>query len=198
LVSQPNQESKAAIVEMNTQVIPQRIVYPVMVKDCEGLLSVDGVIRIAMAGAEALNGDLKVLDIIFESKEEVASNPEIKIDWLIVNGGKEKTGASANNIMSESQPERLYLLSSSPNPFSRELAIRYSIPKTSEVDIKVYNSNGQIVQTLVSELKEYGRYTISWNGTDTKGKRQPNGIYFVRMAVDDRRMSEKVILTNNK
>jgi hypothetical protein len=152
-----------------------------------------GLLRIAIAGTQKLNGNLKLLDVSFEVKgEEDLASPEIKVDWLIVNEGDDKP--ITDGVMAETEPYQLFLLKSQPNPFVNEISLHYSLLKESKVMINVYNSCGQVVKTLVDEVKKSGDYYISWNGRDDKEKTQPNGIYFIRMDVGSRKFEKKVIL----
>lgn len=63
-----------------------------------------------------------------------------------------------------------------PNPFNPSTSIRYSIPQSSLVNIKVFNLLGQEVAELVNESKTAGQYEINFelNGLSS-------GIYLVKM-----------------
>jgi hypothetical protein len=201
------------------------ITYPIEIKDAKDLVSLDlqvsyelnlkpitikttettkdflvagtdynGALRIGIAGALKLNGNVKVMEIVFASKEEVLANPDIRIDWLIQNEGEEAL-EEQDAVMGNNEPYYLFLLTGKPNPFADEISIRYAVPKTTKLDIKIYNSSGQVVKTLVNETKNYGQYTIIWNGSDEMGKKLTNGIYFIQMTADGMKRKEKVILT---
>ncbi|MCK5052373.1 MAG: T9SS type A sorting domain-containing protein, partial [Candidatus Cloacimonetes bacterium] len=53
-----------------------------------------------------------------------------------------------------------------PNPFNPVTNIAYSIQDAGNVTIEVYNLRGQLVKTLVNEVKETGDHTAIWDGTD--------------------------------
>ena len=57
------------------------------------------------------------------------------------------------------------------------------------VSVKVYNINGQLVETMVDEYYNVGEYTINWNGNS-----QPSGVYLVRMESGEFVQTQKVIL----
>ena len=63
----------------------------------------------------------------------------------------------------------------SPNPFSENLTIQYSISADvkENVEIRLYDINGRRVQTLVNEAQMPGEYQVEWNS-----KGFPAGIYF--------------------
>jgi len=44
---------------------------------------------------------------------------------------------------------------------------------------------GQLVRTLVDEVKETGDHTAIWNGTDNSNKSVSSGVYFYKMVSDN-------------
>jgi hypothetical protein len=63
-----------------------------------------------------------------------------------------------------------------PNPFNPTTLITYSIPKSSNVIVKVYNVLGKLITTLVNENQEAGIYKVNF---DARGL--SNGIYFYKI-----------------
>jgi flagellar hook assembly protein FlgD len=81
-----------------------------------------------------------------------------------------------------------------PNPFNNYTTIRFQIPTKTKVDLKVYNSTGRLVNTLVNSEMNPGYYTMSWNGKDDISRTQGNGIYFIRLKTKDYDMTKKMVL----
>jgi len=71
-----------------------------------------------------------------------------------------------------------------PNPFNPVTTIRYQIPKTLQVSLKIYNILGQEVKTLVNEPVSAGSYETLWDGTDGFGNKVSSGIYLYRLETD--------------
>ena len=63
-----------------------------------------------------------------------------------------------------------------PNPFNSTSVIRYSVPQTSKVVIKVFDILGNEIETLVNEEKSIGSYEITWIAENL-----PSGIYFYKI-----------------
>jgi photosystem II stability/assembly factor-like uncharacterized protein len=83
-----------------------------------------------------------------------------------------------------------YLLSQNfPNPFNPSTKIRYSIPETSKVVIKVNDILGNEIATLVKEDKPSGTYEITWNANNIS-----SGIYFYRLQVGGYIETKKMVL----
>ena len=81
-----------------------------------------------------------------------------------------------------------------PNPFNPITNIDFSIKETGNVIIEVYNLKGQLVNTLINEIKEMGDHTAIWNGTDNAGKPVSSGVYFYKMKTDNYTATKKMIL----
>lgn len=79
------------------------------------------------------------------------------------------------------QPERFHLHQNYPNPFNPETSIRYELPRSTDVSIKIYNMMGQEVRTLVDESQPAGMHEISWNGQDDFGRETASGVYLLRI-----------------
>ncbi len=78
------------------------------------------------------------------------------------------------------QPENFELFQNYPNPFNSSSFIKYSLPKSSYVTLKIFNTLGEEIVTLVNEEKPVGTYVVSWNAVNL-----PSGVYFYRLQVVD-------------
>jgi len=81
-----------------------------------------------------------------------------------------------------------------PNPFNPSTKIEYQIDRNEGVTLIIYNSLGQIVNTLIDQYQPAGRYVLTWDGTDEKGIQLPSGEYFYQMILGDRITTKKAIL----
>jgi len=54
---------------------------------------------------------------------------------------------------------------------------------------------GQLVDVLADGRTKPGTYTSVWSGTDAKGRRLANGVYFCTLDNGVKRISRKVVLT---
>ena len=74
-------------------------------------------------------------------------------------------------------PEEFTLESVYPNPFNPSTTIDFGISVSSDVNISIYNIQGQRVETLHNGFMDAGYYSESWNASS-----HPSGIYVVRMS----------------
>lgn len=78
-----------------------------------------------------------------------------------------------------------------PNPFKNQTTIKYSIPKGKIGRLKIYDATGQIVREFI--IWE-NNSQILWDKRDNFGQRVKNGIYFVNLIIDDKKISKKIII----
>ena len=90
--------------------------------------------------------------------------------------------------------EQFDLLPNYPNPFNPSTTITYRVAKTTDVELKIYNVNGELVRTLVTGKQKAGKYTIQWNGVNDNGAPVASGIYFLRMKAGDFSKVQKMTL----
>jgi hypothetical protein len=81
-----------------------------------------------------------------------------------------------------------------PNPSRSHTAIRYSLAAEGRVTLRVHDLTGRVVRTLCASSMKRGAYSITWNGTDDRGRELARGVYFCRLTAGDFRATEKVVL----
>jgi tartrate-resistant acid phosphatase type 5 len=85
--------------------------------------------------------------------------------------------------------DKVQLMQNYPNPFNPSTEIKYTIPKSGFVTIKVYNLLGREVATLVNEEKAAGNYSVTFNGANLS-----SGVYFYTMQEGDFLQTKKLVL----
>jgi Zn-dependent metalloprotease len=68
-----------------------------------------------------------------------------------------------------------------PNPFNPTTAIAYTLPTSSTVTVKVYNSLGQEIVTLLDQDQSAGYHKVEWDGRSNNGSNISSGVYFYRL-----------------
>ncbi len=86
-------------------------------------------------------------------------------------------------------PKAFYLYQNFPNPFNPSTKIRYSVPYSSKVVIKVFDVLGKEIETLVNEVKPAGTYELTWYAEEL-----PSGVYFYRLKAGEFIETKKMIL----
>ncbi|MBK8981654.1 MAG: T9SS type A sorting domain-containing protein [Ignavibacteria bacterium] len=87
-----------------------------------------------------------------------------------------------------------YMLSQNfPNPFNPVTKIKYTIPVSGNVKMKIYNSLGREVATLVNQFQTSGEYETEFNSV-TAGTELAGGVYFYTLESGNFRQSRTMIL----
>jgi len=91
-------------------------------------------------------------------------------------------------------PGELTLDQNYPNPFNPTTTVRYGIPKSTRVDLRIMNIRGQTVRTLVDEEKSAGWYTVTWDGKNESGQQVSSGIYLYLLETNEGSILKKMTL----
>jgi hypothetical protein len=128
----------------------------------------------------------------------VISNPEdITLEKLIlVDINQHKVmNVEVNLIYSTiTLPYDYVLYQNFPNPFNPSTSVRFQVPNTSDVTIKVYDMLGQEVRTLFAGEVLRGTYTVNWDGLNNAGQKMSSGSYVYRMTAGEFVQSKKMVL----
>ena len=88
----------------------------------------------------------------------------------------------------------LALYQNVPNPFNPRTTIGFSLPRSEQVRIDIYDLVGRLVRRLVDRPMEAGRHQIVWNGWDDRGRTVASGVYFYQMTAGKQSPAKKMIL----
>ena len=86
-------------------------------------------------------------------------------------------------------PESFSISHNYPNPFNPSTKIRYSIPQSSNVIVKVFDILGNEIETLINEEKTAGTYEMTWYAENLS-----SGIYFYQIKTENYIETKKMIL----
>ena len=76
-----------------------------------------------------------------------------------------------------------------PNPFNPSTKIRFALPKSGNVTLKVFDISGQVVATLVNGNLQAGEFEYTLDGSNLS-----SGIYFYRIKSGEFTQTNKMIL----
>jgi len=81
-------------------------------------------------------------------------------------------------------PDTFTLSANFPNPFGASTTICYSLPTTADINLSIYNLQGEKVRTLVDQHQSAGTFEISWDGCNDNNVRVTPGNYIYRLEIN--------------
>jgi hypothetical protein len=153
----------------------------------------------------------KVLRVKFDAKEalktlgpvEAGDTVEVCVTGRLKNGLKFSGCAdviiigdhpTAVNPQDGIKPRHFALLGNYPNPFNASTMIQFSLTRTSQVELTIYNILGQKVRSLVSQQMSAGFKQVVWDGRDEAGSPVSSGIYFYHLRSSEGRQTGKMTM----
>ncbi len=77
-------------------------------------------------------------------------------------------------------PQKIKLYQNYPNPFNSSSKIRFELNEIGFVNLKIYDSLGKEIQTVMNELKQPGIYEVTFNSNNLS-----SGLYFYQLRYVD-------------
>lgn len=86
-------------------------------------------------------------------------------------------------------PTSYYLSQNYPNSFNPITKIKYSVPKSSHISIRVFDVLGNEIAALVNQFQNAGNYEIEFNADHL-----PSGVYFYQLVAENIVLTKKLLL----
>jgi hypothetical protein len=86
---------------------------------------------------------------------------------------------SVNNVIASSTQSNVAIsnFSITPNPFTNFTTIRYTVPVSGKVSLKLYNTSGRLIETFLDDYRNSGSYSLEIRNSNLE---IPQGIYFLK------------------
>ena len=101
----------------------------------------------------------------------------------------ENESSSGVEQFGNSTPNSYELDQNFPNPFNPSTTIRFSVPSSEFVSLRIYNSIGEKVAELVNQVLPAGIYNVNWNAENVS-----SGVYFYKIEAGSFINTKKMIL----
>ncbi len=98
-------------------------------------------------------------------------------------------GSAMDKSLEEPTPSEFSIGQNYPNPFNPSTTIRYNIPSTGNVSIKLFDMLGREVKDLFEGIQQAGTYDLSVNCSN-----MASGVYIYKIEYNDKMLSKKMIL----
>jgi len=115
--------------------------------------------------------------MIWALGQDLYNNEQVLLETI----GKQLLDSTSTSItVKVKRPQDYIVHNNYPNPFNSTTTIIFVMPYNASVQIDIYNAAGELIQKLLNEQKNAGRYNIKFNGT-----RLSSGMYFYRLRINN-------------
>jgi hypothetical protein len=90
-------------------------------------------------------------------------------------------------------PLRVALAQNYPNPFNPSTTISFELPAAAEVELAIYNLQGQLVRRLARGEMPAGVHSLTWDARDESGTPAPTGLYYYRLRTGGQIFTKKLL-----
>jgi len=178
-----------------------------------------------VGAASMLSSDVRAINDELTWSIKATASSEVSLDWSLVNVpddymlSLEDQAGKVVNLRQDSAihlgvgvysfilkaekkaliPKATKLLVNYPNPFNPETWIPFELSKDTDVTIKIYASNGQLVRSLELGHKMAGFYSSKdkaahWDGKNEAGEQVSSGIYFYNIQAGNYKDIRKMVI----
>ncbi len=124
-----------------------------------------------------------------EGRQTDGGEPWVFFDTPTPGYSNSSTFIDDSNESRSNLPSDYILYTNYPNPFNPVTTIRYFLPIATDIDISVYNINGQKVVTLVNGYQNTGYKSVKWDASQFS-----SGIYFYQLTAGDKKIIKRMAL----
>jgi len=115
------------------------------------------------------------------------TSPARSVQMIMIEGG-----SNSLSVNDKANSEKIYsykLYQNYPNPFNPSTLIRYQLPASAFVVLKVFDVLGREIETLINEHQNAGNHSVQFNASSL-----PSGIYFYRLEAGINHETKKLLL----
>lgn len=94
----------------------------------------------------------------------------------------------------DKQPEDYHIYPNYPNPFNAETTLSVKMMTGAQLNIRIFDVKGKLVNTLINEHRPAGYYRIRWNGTNDHGESLASGTYLANIQLGNHQQSLRMQL----
>jgi flagellar hook assembly protein FlgD len=86
-------------------------------------------------------------------------------------------------------PKNYELQQNYPNPFNPNTTISFNLPKATNINLSIYDINGQLVSKLIDGQVSSGFHKVNWNASNYS-----SGVYFYKLTTNGFSDTKKMML----
>ncbi len=119
------------------------------------------------------------VDLMYIHTDPAAAGAPLAARSALLGDVLQYFGVPGGGVVVPVIPGIAFKTSNYPNPFNPSTTIKFTVPKTGHLSLKVYNVRGQLVKTLIDgQVESTDSGSIVWDGSNNQGSSVSSGVYF--------------------
>jgi hypothetical protein len=167
----PNEGSVYAVAGSSSKISGGTLDHPVMIVSSNTL------------GSLVLDVDENRLDARFLTDTKLVLDEFTIIKGTTVSVGSADRAASPFEVVSVR-----------PTPARGHARVAYSLPRAGHVEVAIHDAAGRQIALLESAWNAAGEHEAVWDGSAESGGRAASGVYFARVAFEERQVTQKIVV----
>jgi len=161
-----------------------RAVTPLIIHEGESFVSM------VINGTEEENVDFSLWEdgIVYKSTTNITLKPGGSTNSVI----PIRFNAVVTNTELSDQAKHTQL-STSPNPFNRDLKINVRLAEPDDFEVKIYSADSRLIRVYQKENAQAGTHQFIWDAKDFAGNSCAPGMYFIHLNSNRGNSVQKVI-----
>ena len=167
----------------------------------DGKEIIAGVVTIGGFNPKAISSTTPgvLLTVTFKINEGVEGNGDLWLFNLTDDAAKAEVNSGKFSIRERLScdsevPSDYELMQNYPNPFNPKTIIAYKLPIASDVELSIYNLQGQKIAGLVKGVQSAGFHKVMWKGRDNSDRSVVSGVYLVQLRAGQFMAVKKMLL----
>jgi hypothetical protein len=80
-----------------------------------------------------------------------------------------------------------------PNPFNPSTTIQYNMPKSGNVEIRIFDIQGRLIRTFIKNYQQAGTHSLVWDSRINTGTVVAGGTYFCQVLFNGDAFVKKLV-----
>lgn len=167
--------------------------------------AVSGTLRLSVAGLQQLQGDVQLLELIYETSASTDAHLLVPVKFTAATGNETDLQTSAvagvveiqgltTSVNNVGDKQYNVLQPVYPNPVEGAAWLSFALDRATEVSLELTDLQGRRLAILKSGTMEAGFYRIPWDGRDEAGNRLASGMYLVRLTAASLHSVQRILV----
>jgi hypothetical protein len=132
--------------------------------------------------------------LLFSASLDIPEDFISNVQYKFIDDKANEISKGTGQLILKILPDKFDVYQNYPNPFNAETIIRYDLPKSEDVSIKIYDIIGREIYSVLYKKQKPGKNSFIWKGNSNIGGLVSSGMYFLQISAGKELKRMKMIL----